>query len=431
MDALVVSHRIPVAAAAVAVVAAAVIGAAVGAAAVTASAAARKRHHPPQPPPEQQDTPAGATHARCRERIYAERAGRIAAERTIRNELVRAVSSFAGAGFPSLVIGTVLSPFVGKRGTPRFVLFIFHQNTNLPKVLLRSFAEGSRGQEAAGGDSSAASPPGQDGGGGDGDAIRSRSATLRLAGFNGKVPTFGAKVYPPLLKGGSTGVFATRSPHHPNPFGLSLVRVLHVDAAAREIAVAGLDMCDGTPVLDLKPWNPADCPACLHATVSHSRAWAGAGCPDPACQHSPEADDDCDSLAAPATVAAVSLPGWVARGIQDPYELDVEFSEAASRELAAAVGSGRLAHYGAGQLGLVRAALRKILSLDIRSFHQGRGKHNAVVTPADMAAEDTGRDQEWELDYDALNVKFSVKQAEGDGGPRLWVSVDSIRLRDF
>jgi tRNA-Thr(GGU) m(6)t(6)A37 methyltransferase TsaA len=48
------------------------------------------------------------------------------------------------------------------------------------------------------------------------------------------------------------GVFATRSPRRPNPLGLTVVRLLGRDG--RRLRVAGLDMLDGTPVLDLKPY---------------------------------------------------------------------------------------------------------------------------------------------------------------------------------
>ena len=48
------------------------------------------------------------------------------------------------------------------------------------------------------------------------------------------------------------GVFATRSPFRPNPIGQTVVRLLGRDG--RILRVAGLDMLDGTPVLDLKPY---------------------------------------------------------------------------------------------------------------------------------------------------------------------------------
>ncbi len=48
------------------------------------------------------------------------------------------------------------------------------------------------------------------------------------------------------------GVFATRSPHRPNPVGMSVVKLLGVSDL--ELQVAGVDMLDGTPVIDLKPY---------------------------------------------------------------------------------------------------------------------------------------------------------------------------------
>jgi tRNA-Thr(GGU) m(6)t(6)A37 methyltransferase TsaA len=48
------------------------------------------------------------------------------------------------------------------------------------------------------------------------------------------------------------GVFATRSPARPNPIGLTVVRLLRRDGC--NLHVRGVDMIDGTPVLDIKPY---------------------------------------------------------------------------------------------------------------------------------------------------------------------------------
>jgi len=48
------------------------------------------------------------------------------------------------------------------------------------------------------------------------------------------------------------GVFATRSPRRPNPIGLTVVRLLEREGS--HLRVAGVDMLDGTPVLDIKPY---------------------------------------------------------------------------------------------------------------------------------------------------------------------------------
>jgi tRNA-Thr(GGU) m(6)t(6)A37 methyltransferase TsaA len=48
------------------------------------------------------------------------------------------------------------------------------------------------------------------------------------------------------------GVFATRSPRRPNPIGLTVVELLGRDGV--RLRVRGIDMLDGTPILDLKPY---------------------------------------------------------------------------------------------------------------------------------------------------------------------------------
>lgn len=62
------------------------------------------------------------------------------------------------------------------------------------------------------------------------------------------------KVKPPRLEGKKMGVFATRSPHRPNPMGLSLVKLDRVDLANNSIWVSGADLIQGTPILDIKPY---------------------------------------------------------------------------------------------------------------------------------------------------------------------------------
>lgn len=75
--------------------------------------------------------------------------------------------------------------------------------------------------------------------------------------FHKKGPSrINGKIRPPRLKGEKKGVFSTRSPHRPNPIGLSLVKLLHVDPSKRELLIAGTDLIDGTPIIDIKPYIP-------------------------------------------------------------------------------------------------------------------------------------------------------------------------------
>jgi tRNA-Thr(GGU) m(6)t(6)A37 methyltransferase TsaA len=67
-----------------------------------------------------------------------------------------------------------------------------------------------------------------------------RETRLRVVPFLDKVPR---------------GVFATRSPNHPNPIGLSVVRLLGIDG--RTLHIEDVDVVDSTPLLDIKPYVPA------------------------------------------------------------------------------------------------------------------------------------------------------------------------------
>ena len=51
------------------------------------------------------------------------------------------------------------------------------------------------------------------------------------------------------------GVFCTDSPHRPNPVALTIVEL--VEVRGRFLKVRGLDLFDGTPILDLKPYTPS------------------------------------------------------------------------------------------------------------------------------------------------------------------------------
>ena len=53
------------------------------------------------------------------------------------------------------------------------------------------------------------------------------------------------------------GVFATRSPRRPNPISLTVVRLRALEDNV--LHVTGLDLVDGTPVLDIKPYIPPEC----------------------------------------------------------------------------------------------------------------------------------------------------------------------------
>ena len=63
-----------------------------------------------------------------------------------------------------------------------------------------------------------------------------------------------AKVKPPRLDGAKVGVFASRSPHRPNPIGLTLAKLDGI--VGNTLLLSAIDLLDGTPVLDIKPYVP-------------------------------------------------------------------------------------------------------------------------------------------------------------------------------
>ncbi len=97
-----------------------------------------------------------------------------------------------------------------------------------------------------------------------------------IFGFHLNGPRDGGTVRPPVLGGQERmGVFTTRSPHRPNPLGLSVVKV---EAWSRRdgiflLEVSGHDFVDGTPVWDVKPYV-----ASYDLPVGEARHWSdGAG----------------------------------------------------------------------------------------------------------------------------------------------------------
>ena len=66
-----------------------------------------------------------------------------------------------------------------------------------------------------------------------------------------KATAFSHKVVP-YLDTELRGLFATRAPSRPNPIGFSLVRLLDIDGHV--LRIEGVDLLDGTPVLDIKPY---------------------------------------------------------------------------------------------------------------------------------------------------------------------------------
>lgn len=76
------------------------------------------------------------------------------------------------------------------------------------------------------------------------------------------------QVLPPRGPSRRRGVLATRSPHRPNPIGLTAVQLLRVEGT--RLHIGPCDLVDGTPILDIKPYIPA-----YDAFPGESSGWLG------------------------------------------------------------------------------------------------------------------------------------------------------------
>lgn len=90
------------------------------------------------------------------------------------------------------------------------------------------------------------------------DGLQGFSHLWVIFGFHQCAGQWKARVRPPRLGGNrEVGVFASRAPFRPNNLGLSVLRFegLETETGVR-LAVSGLDLVDGTPVYDIKPYVP-------------------------------------------------------------------------------------------------------------------------------------------------------------------------------
>jgi len=188
---------------------------------------------------------------------------------------------------------------------------------------------------------------------------------LWAANLNGK-DAVQSKVYAPKLRGGRAGLFATRSPYRPNPIGLSLVRLVGIDGDT--LRLAGADLVDGTPVVDVKPYIPAY-----------------------------------DAPPPSAGAAAVTTPSWI-----DPPPLSVRFTPQAEHDLCLVSGrSGSM--LSDAQL---RRALTQTLAADPRPLYRWRRERGVGGAEYDVAIDGLRAHCSFELEQDGTEVVVVLRVAD-------------------
>lgn len=199
------------------------------------------------------------------------------------------------------------------------------------------------------------------------------------------------KIRPPRGGGIKVGQLATRSPHRPNPIGLSLVKVEKWDETTRRLYISGLDLVHGTPVYDIKPCVPWDIPGYPEQ------------CPD----------------------LFLKVPDWVS---QDDELSEVEFTDMALQKLQKMVAEGRLEPlYATDNNGYegARQTLTEVLAQDPRSSHKGL-KENARGTASSYK---NGKvDVTYKLVFGKCQVEFIVEESEKN---KSFAKVTDIIAIDF
>lgn len=121
------------------------------------------------------------------------------------------------------------------------------------------------------------------------------------------------KVYPPRLRGRKVGVLASRSPHRPNNIGLTLARIVACEGDV--LQVAEVDLVDGTPILDIKPYlAEADRPEAFKSGWTEDVEFQARQC-----DFSDEALRDIEVLTRDGVIAE---PSRLRQLIQEMLELD-------------------------------------------------------------------------------------------------------------
>ena len=180
---------------------------------------------------------------------------------------------------------------------------------------------------------------------------------------------FKSKIAPPALGGKKVGIYATRSPHRHNPIGITLCKLDRIQVhGPHEVTlhVSGLDLVDGTPVLDIKPYVPDYDSVNTISQIENPTAVETSEIPTTGHQLPPP-----------------RVPEWVAGGLATKRNFVI--TEKAKNELKAILDtdSKALQFYGPhcfadlnenadNTMETMLRVIGQVLSIDVRSSHQTR-----------------------------------------------------------
>ena len=260
-----------------------------------------------------------------------------------------------------------------------------------------------------------------------------------FAGKGGKRRQFPSKIAPPSLGGRKVGVFGTRTPHRPNPVGFSLCRLDKVVVGPKKkgktggptfrLLVSGLDIVDGTPVLDVKPYVPHyDCVGYDPGSGRVAAADGGGATDGKKVREGtgPPADE-------------VRVPAWVDDGLKKRRTVSLL---PAAEDFLSSLPDGALKFYGPGSPwkdrredtpAAAKGCIREVLGADVRSAWQTRkarggrsqaersgrlGGRGGKKGDGDGSAGDGVRAEEGlcSQQIDNMLVQYAIEEPGGEGG---------------
>jgi len=185
---------------------------------------------------------------------------------------------------------------------------------------------------------------------------------------------FKSKIAPPALGGKKIGIYATRSPHRHNPIGITLCKLDRIQVhGPHEVTlhVSGLDLVDGTPVLDIKPYVPVYDSVNILSQIENPLI------------SSDESKETSEISSSATQLPPPRVPEWVAGGLATKRNFSI--TEKAQNELEEILqnNSKALEFYGShcfADLGenthetmeTMLRVIEQVLSIDVRSSHQTR-----------------------------------------------------------
>jgi tRNA (Thr-GGU) A37 N-methylase len=251
---------------------------------------------------------------------------------------------------------------------------------------------------------------------------------------------FPSKIAPPSLGGKKVGVFSTRTPHRPNPIGFSLCKLDKVvvndskSGSTFSLLLSGLDIVDGTPILDIKPYVPHyDCVGYNPINGSEERCCDALSATTLSTENKANVSSNGkETEQSSSTSDEVRVPYWVDSGLQK--RRNVTFLPAAEQFLQGLVSLTNnssssslksLQFYGpkspwkdtpSDALEHLRSCMHELLGVDVRSAWQTKKARNGK-----FQAERSSRVKDWKGDNTSIN--------EEEKNPLCSQQIDNLLLK--